>query len=367
MLLRMSKSWLACVILLAWHMSLFAQLEDAGPETKAKCAQYLLTPLPAEAASISAPKQWPVCNSYKLYSGIGTTVDFEAARKCAWSERLATQKKLEPRFGISSVFGGAALLTVLYANGEGVSRDLPKALRLACEAGGAPAEIGGRVKNLESRLNRGSTIEPKFQFCDDITSGFMMGFCTAYSSEIEDQTRMEVTQTISRAWTAAQQSAFQLLLSAKEVYAEAHASGEVDLSGTARAMYEIEEANGIRDNFLAALKSFETGALPKASSAEATESDTQLNYEYRRAMAYAEAHKSDYGAIQPEGIRNAERTWLEYRDAWVAFAKTRYPSVNESAWLKLLSDDRVLVLQGKCCGLDPDAGKDAQPHPRPLP
>lgn len=367
MLLRMRKSWLAFAILLAWHTPLFAQLEDADPATKAKCAQYLLTPLPAEAASIPTPEQWPACESYKLYSGIVTNIDFEAARKCAWSERLATQKELEPRSGVSRVFGGSAMLTVLYANGEGVSRDLPKALRFACEAGGAPAEIGGRVKDLESRLNQKSAIEPKFQFCDDITSGFMMGFCTAYSSEIEDQIRIEATKVISHAWTVAEKSSFQLLLSAKESYAEAHAKGEVDLSGTARAMYEIEEKDGIRDNFLAALKSFETGALPKALPNDAAEADARLNREYRKAMADAEAHKSDYGAIQPDGIRDAERAWLKYRDAWVAFAKTRYPSINESAWLKLLSDDRVLVLQGKCCGLDPDAGKDAPPYPRPLP
>ena len=80
-------------------------------------------------------------------------------------------------------------------------------------------------------------------------------------------------------------------------------------------MNQIEEENGIRDNFLAALKSFEDGALPKASPAEATETDVQLNREYRTVMDDAETHKSDYGAIRPEGVRIAERAWLEYRRA----------------------------------------------------
>lgn len=363
----MNQLWLASLVVLLGCVPAFAQLADAGPETQAKCAKYLQIPLPAEAQSVPAPKAWPECASYKSYAGIGTPVNFEAARKCAWSERLAIHAELEPRYSTASVFGGSAMLTQLYANGEGVPQNLPLAIRFACEAEGAPGEIGGRLEGLEKRLHHENKEDSRFQFCDDITSGFMMGFCTAYTSEIEDQNRATATTAISRDWTAAQKSAFQLLLSAKEKYAEQHAKGEVDLSGTARAMFEIEEENGIRDNFLAAVKSFEKGALPKASLTEATEADAQLNRAYRKMMADAEAHKSDYGAIQPEGIRNAERAWLKYRDAWLTFAKARYPGVSDSAWLKLLSDDRVLVLQGKCCGQDPDASEDAVSYPRPLP
>jgi len=345
----------------------FGQLDRADEATQAKCNQYRSTPLPQEANSMQAPKQFPECNSYRLYSGIGTKVDFASARRCAWSERLATQAGLEPRYTIASVFGGSAMLTQLYANGEGVARNLPLAIRFSCEAGGAPGEIGGRIKDLEDRLKDDRAAKAKFQFCDDITSGFMMGFCTAYTSEIEDQDRIAATEEISRNWSAEQKSAFQLLLAAKEKYAEAHAGGEVDLSGTARAMFEIEEESGIRDNVLAALQSFERVGSPKATPAEATESDTQLNRAYRKALADAEVHKADYGAIQPEGIRSAERAWMKYRDAWLAFGKIRYPSVSESAWVKLLSDDRVLVLQGKCCSADPDSSENGATAPRPLP
>jgi hypothetical protein len=58
---------------------------------------------------------------------------------------------------------------------------------------------------------------------------------------------------------------------------------------------------------------------------------------------------------------------MKYRDAWLAFGKIRYPSVSESAWVKLLSDDRVLVLQGKCCSADPDSSENGAIAPRPLP
>jgi Lysozyme inhibitor LprI len=359
----MNRLWLALPVLLLCSRTGIPQLELAGSSTQASCNKYLKTPLPAEAAVVSKPTQWPNCTSYKSYSGIGTSVDFDAARKCAWSERLATQDGLEPRFTAASVFGGSAMLSQLYANGEGVEKNLPLALRFVCEAGGAPAEIRLRLEDLEGKLLKGDTTKTNFDFCDDITSGFMMGFCAAYGSEIAEQERNKELAKLTQDWTAAQKSAFQLLAEAEEGYAKAHAKGEVDLSGTARAMYQTDEQNGLRDNFLEALKLFEQGALPKASATEATDADKTLNREYRKAIADAKTNKSGYGAVQPEGIQDAERAWLKYRDAWIAFAKLRYTSVSESAWLKLLSDDRVLVLVGKCCG----SGEDAVNKPRPLP
>jgi hypothetical protein len=256
------------------------------------------------------------------------------------------------------------MLTRIYANGEGVDRNLPLALRFTCEAEGAPVEIGIRVESLETLRDDPAKPSDKFDFCDATTSGFMMGFCAAYGSEVEGQKRKQQLAELSQNWTVPQLIAFRLLVKAEEAYASAHARGEVDLSGTARAMYEIEEEDGVRDNFLEALKVYEKGALPKPSGS-AVESDKTLNQEYKKAIAEAEVHKDDYGALQPEGIRGAERAWLKYRDAWVAFAKIRYPSESESVWLQLLSDDHVLVLTGKCCGSDPNDENAAQ-SPRPL-
>src|SRR5580698_4705429 len=114
----MKKLSLTLPVLLACSSPVLAQLENADAKTKAQCASYAQTALPSEAASVPAPKRWPACASYKLYSGIGVKIDLIAARNCAWSERLATQAGLEPRYTIDTVFGGSAMLAVLYANAE---------------------------------------------------------------------------------------------------------------------------------------------------------------------------------------------------------------------------------------------------------
>ncbi len=117
-------------------------------------------------------------------------------------------------------------------------------------------------------------------------------------------------------------------------------------------MYQIDAEDTLRDDFLAALRSFEGGNLPKSTAELAHEADLRLNSAYSRAMRDAEIHKADYGAVQPDGIRNAERAWLKYRDAWLAFAKLRYPVVAPESWLALLTNDRASILDGSFCDMD---------------
>ena len=349
----------------------FAQLENADPETQARCKRAMSVHLPSEAAEIAMPSKWPECNSYKLYSGLGTTVDIVAARRCAWKERLAQEAGIEPRFTVASVFGGSAMLSVLYANGQGVQRDQALAIRFACEAGGAPGEIGGRIQHLEKLEKPSSPTGNTFDFCDDITSGFMEGFCAARASELQDQRREDSIRSITDPFTADQKTAFGNLRRAEETYAESHGRGEIDLSGSARAMFQIDAEDSLRDDFIEAVTYFESGNIPGGDAASYREADSKLNIVYRRVMAKTEQHKSEYGAVQPEGIRAAERAWLKYRDAWLVFAKVRYPNVPPEAWLTLLTRDRISVLDGSFCDMDAEDGPCASHgdtwKPSPLP
>jgi len=365
----MRKPWVPLLAIILTASSAEAQLADANAATHSKCASYLKTPLPAEAASAKAPKQWPECRSYRLYSGIGTKVDFFAARKCAWSERLAGDSGLSPNDNLSSVFAGPVILMEIYANGEGTPKDLKLALRFACEAGGAPAEIAGRLESLES-LKDAPANKSKFDYCDDMTSGFLMGFCAAYGKVIQDAAETETLWKLESGWTAEQRKSFDLVLRAERAYATAVAEGEVDLSGSARAMFQIDAEQTIRTNFLAALKAFETGNLPNGNAAEARKVDVDLNRVYRKTLADTEESKAEYdGAVQPEGIRNAERAWLIYRDAWIPFAKLRYPTVSSEAWLTLFTRDRVRTIQNPYCDMDGEnpGCRDYEKGPLPLP
>jgi len=361
---------LAFLLAFVFSISLFAQAHDPESKEEAKCDAYERAPLPTEASMIATPKQWPECASYKLYSGIGMKVDFEAARKCAWAERSASQADLEPRYTVGSVFGGSAMLTVLYANGEGVKQSIPLALRFACEAGGAPTEVEDRTASWKALQTSAAPPKKKFDFRDDITSGFIEGFCAAYGKEFRDSRDAEDILKITEEFTPIQRTSFAALLKAENAYAKAVAAGEVDLSGTARGMYEIDAEQTIQDNFLAAVKSFEVGELPTYSVEQSSKADAELNRVYRRAVADAEASKAAYnGAVQPEGIRAADRLWLKNRDAWLSFAALRYSKTTAAAWLTLLSRDRISTIQNPNCDLDggDEACEQYKSGPLPLP
>jgi hypothetical protein len=363
----MSLRPLVAALLLATAIPLAAQLAKSNDETKEACERYLQTMLPAEASLVAGPKSWPECDSPKLYSGIGVKTDKVAARKCAWTERLAIQASLEPRFTVASVLGGSAMLSVLYANGEGVERNLPLALRFLCEA--YPTRTA--IQDLETRRNDPKAAPGAFDLCDDARDTFMIGFCAGRDSDIENEKRNQFFRKLSVGWPFEQRQALLALVEAEDTYSTAHAGGEIDKSGSGRAIWELDAEGELRERFKAALVACENGGLRGSSASELPRADLELNQLYRKALASAKAGEDGYGAVQPDGIRDAERAWLNYRDAWVTFARLRYPAISAEAWLTLLTNDRVAILKDTFCEMgsaeDSCSGIDDGAAPRPLP
>jgi hypothetical protein len=312
-----------------------------------ECKQYLQSRLPGEASQAPAPKKWPECNSYKLYSGIGTRVDYAAARQCAWSERLAQLADLQPRYTTASLFGGSAMLTVLYANGEGVDQNKNLALRFACES--ELSDSG--IQDIERLPAQPHIIQKKFRFCDEAMTTFEMNFCASYDSEIAAQVRKDSLEILEQKWPQKDRDAFNFLQKASEEYIEAHGRGEVYQGGTIRSI----RTNGVeehqRDKFLEAIRSFERGRLPKATQPEFERADADLNATYKKTLTLAAAQdfKNDDGLIKTNGIRDAERAWLKYRDAWIDFAHIHYPNTDRNAWLTLINANRVWSLRWTMC------------------
>lgn len=347
MLLLMKKKLLAMLLGLALAGLLAAQTGDAASHSGDDCEKYLATPLPDEALNIAAPKVWPDCDSYKSYSGLGRKVDYAAARQCAWQERLAQQADLEPKYTVAGLFGGSAMLAVLYANGEGVEQNKPLALRFACEA-----ELADHGREDIRALPDGPHVtEKKFRYCDEAFTTFEMNFCAAYQDEITAQTRQDQLDALSSRWPQADKDAFAVLEKASEEYVDAHGRGETYLGGTIRdlRMDGVEERQ--RNNFLAAIQKFESGHLPAGTEADYKKAGSDLNATYKSVLDLAAKQNfaEDDGDIRPEGIQKAERAWLKYRDAWVAFAKLHYPQTSASAWLTLLTRNRYWSLRMTMC------------------
>ena len=64
---------------------------------------------------------------------------------------------------------------------------------------------------------------------------------------------------------------------------------------------------------------------------------------YQRVQHASET--SGWGTVNKDGIRTAQRAWLRYRDAWLAFARIRYPQLNADSLRAALTEKRTASLQ----------------------
>lgn len=277
------------------------------------------------------------CESEGFYYADGGKPDYVQARLCAYVERDA---------GDEVMFGGSAVLMMIYANGDGVARNIGLAKKFACAVEGAPAELDGRLEHLDAMAGSSGDGE-RFDLCDDITSGYMMGFCASRGADAAKVDRDRRLTALMATWSAAERAAFAKVRAAADAYFDASIDGEVDMSGTARGAMAVGAREGLEDALVSAVDAFEKGQLPQGGAAEFAAADKQLNTNYAAAMNYykAQAAEGAGGSVSPQGIRDAERAWIRYRDAWVAFGAQKYSAVSADAWRTYFTRERAQALK----------------------
>jgi uncharacterized protein YecT (DUF1311 family) len=319
---------LATAILVAnFAAATFAVGQTTSAERAADCSAYASIPLPAEAEKAPVPKTSPACASYRSYRGIGRPINYSEARACAWQERLAQEADLgqnqeEPA---AWVVGGSLILADIYFNGAGVKRDIPLAMRFACESEEGMATLA--LPDI-AKLNGSPRAHGPFEFCDYAASTFTMNFCSAYESEIEDDRRNRYYNSLKSSMNPEQQAAFGKLLAAENAYIEAHAS-EVDQGGTIRATQTVGSQRILKDLFHTEVVHFERKKWPVLSDKQITMADALLHREYVKKLQQLRTQTKeaiDQGAVTDGNLSSVEETWQTYRNAWVAFARLRYPA-----------------------------------------
>ncbi|MDB5932832.1 MAG: hypothetical protein JWQ01_176 [Massilia sp.] len=227
-----------------------------------------------------------------------------------------------------------AVLAMLYANGFGVKRDLALATHYACSTAAAPAETDSRVMHL-STLPEGK----RFDHCDDITSGMMGGVCAAIDSRRAGKIRTAFLVRVRRALPAQHMAAFDRLVATSDAFAKSHANDETEVGGSGYAGFVIaaqaRENEWLREH----LAAFEKNRFDLPLQAGFASDDAELN------RIYAELIKSDRTDRVPvSAIRTAQRSWLAYRDAWVAFAALHYPQLPADSLKASLTQWRIKQL-----------------------
>ncbi|QWV94670.1 DUF1311 domain-containing protein [Geomonas oryzisoli] len=278
-----------------------------------------------------AAKSLDKCESANLYYGFDITPDPTKARHCAY---------LEIDRGDDIVFGGSAILMMIYANGNGVKKNPDFAIKFACKLDGAPAEMEYRIQHLlDLKKTKGGKA---FDLCDDITSGYMQGHCAGREQRFADAKRKRNLDGILAKWGEKDKQEFALLKQSFDKFSEAHVRNEVDTTGTARAALQIEEESTLSKEFVNAVVQFEKGKLPRYTHAEFINTDRELNTVYGKIQSKKDF---DSGSVMQSDIKHTQRAWLKYREAWVAFGRQKYPQVTEESWRTWLTKKRIAMLK----------------------
>lgn len=291
----------------------------------------VVEPIPLkDTPSPEAVRSLAKCASVNLYYGIGVTADLEKARHCAYLER-----DRQDGFPVA----GSALLSMIYANGDGVKRNMDLAITLACELDND--DYVRHLARLRKEKWRGNDVD----VCDFLQDANGTAICTDLSEKVHEIDRQEKLSTLMKPWSKQDREAFRSLDKAFHSYVKAHEDNEVACNGVWCGVFSINEGAKLKDEFLSDLTGIEAGQFPRFSEDEFTEADRELNRVYQESQkTYPIANEDEWNSITREGIKKTERAWLEYREAWVRFARQRYPKIAAGIWRTWLTKKRIEVM-----------------------
>ncbi|WP_322404134.1 lysozyme inhibitor LprI family protein [Massilia luteola] len=284
-------------------------------------------------AAHAAHAPGPACDAAALYyrkrsQAVTSPAEWNAVRECALAH------------------GDNTVLMMLYANGFGVPRDIDIAIHYACSLDfAAKAEMEARIAHLAGGLSAGAV----FDQCDDITSGRMGAVCAAIAASQAGRVREARLDRVARTLPPAALAAFRTLRAAADAYAVG-AAAEVDMQGTAAAGLGIGHENKLREQFMRAVLDVLDNKLPASPHADAVELDAALNAAYQRLMSAPSKQADAPGrigdaTIERADVRKAERLWLAYRDAFLAFRAGLAAGSDADAVTALLLQQRIAELK----------------------
>lgn len=190
------------------------------------------------------------------------------------------------------------VLMMLYANGLGGPRNYAVAKMAACRSDAT--EIEARLARLARMQTGKEGPSPKIDMCDDAANSHLVSRCAAIQEGLADQDRNARIDTISARWSDAEKAALLQL-----------------------RRHAVEPAQ-IQEIFNS-LQEFEAGKLPSFTVEDAASAEREMSQM----------------KISPE----RQRSWLAYRDAWLALGKLRYPSVAPHAWKAYFAKRRIAAVR----------------------
>ncbi len=312
----------------------------------------LVVPLPRPPANepLPANREPPTaCDAAGLYYS-HVPAHFQKARSCV----LATLGLLRGAVGPTQIklaqealTGGATapadilnidglVLAMVYANGEGVGRNLPLARQFLCEySGGIQSdEPSKHLQDFDDLIRTGGRLD----VCDG--GGGSFGRQTNYvclglkqGSRDEEIHRLELAVLASSAPQI--KASFLALRVSWRAFHDAYDALDAGICDGGTGCGPITEGDDLNmtESWLTALQALRAGKAPASAAdpSKFSKLDHALNVKYQENL---NEYKAD--DISPDcctaQVRAAGRAWLKYREAWVRFGALRWPALPADQW-----------------------------------
>lgn len=211
----------------------------------------------------------------------------------------------------------ARVLGEMFANGDGVEQDLSAAIHFLCLGGDmALVEMWGMLSHVLA-MERGA-VEP-LDFCDHSTSRNGAIICAGKRSSEDTPEFAGRFEALKKKWG----NALDPLRACADAFIEKDAFWEAELSrgGTMYAYAETHARLDREKKFIELLEQLSEKRAPATSDADLKKVDAELNKAYRARLA--ELNDPETPA-DVDNLRAAQRTWIPYRDAWIAWYVERW-------------------------------------------
>lgn len=308
---------------------LFCQTNSFDPGTQAICqkVQELAVP-PADLPTADELKTLADCRSQDLYFGLGVAKDPVKARKCAFSEIDRKVNDLD--------IAGRSILAMIYANAQGVDRNMDLAIKFSCEIHGMPGDIAGNIHEL-ARYRDGHFSGDNYSACDHSSGRHSYEQCAALEDRFDKVKREAKIAAITKAWSAQDKKAFETFRIAADAFFTDRCANEFDTATT-----QVQERAFLENDLIDKLEQLERGEFPKFSPADLKAAESKLQADLEKVQARGSFSQ---GQITADGVNKTEKTWQAYKAAWITFGKKKYPKVTVADWNAWLTGDRVVMLE----------------------
>jgi uncharacterized protein YecT (DUF1311 family) len=215
-------------------------------------------------------------------------------------------------------------LAMIFANGWGVRRDYDAATYFLCRAKGERKlqEYWGMLGHL--REMRTAKTPRDLDYCDLTISSQSIAWCQQLKSALLAPRRERLIAELGRGLNAAARQALTQLRRSANALTDADASVVADewRGGTGAGAATLSAVASGQEAFVSTLETFGRKRAPETRPEELQEADRKLNEIYRAQQAGAQP--CDPCVPSREILRDAQRAWLRYRDAWTAFYRLRW-------------------------------------------